>query len=179
MAAIEPPTGNYYSDDEAQIAAFLVGVGRVLGIFVEMREILLPPYMRAEFVDAWPDTSDAIDDCIAVLQNERYPEFRRYVPEAIKERRPEQLHLELQLVGLTGSHLKLKLTIFWYFYDLVMGEPSFMSVVAEAGAQAETTKMGRFKAWSVKKILEIINSMLGSLARVLSISEIIMNRPGF
>jgi len=75
--------------------------------------------------------------------------------------------------GLAGSHLKLKMTIFWYFYDLLMSEPSFVSVAADPGAQAHPTKVGRFKTWAMKKILELINSVLGSLARVLSISDII------
>ncbi len=164
MATIPPPPGHSFGSDQEEIAAFLDGTRETLLVFVEFNEFLLPSFMREQFVEAWSEVDHRITVTQKALLEPDDPDYSLEIPPLF--RNPDVMRRQLEMHGLTGTQLTLKLTIYRHFFDAVFEEePRFTDVIEANPTEGMFPRnIRRFKLWSMRKLLGVTNSLLGSLS---------------
>ena len=159
-------------NDRERLAVFMKDTRDILFLFVQHQNILLPNYMRGYMEPAWPQVQIAINNTTSILRGEQLPdEFWSYTMGIFYEL--EELDMLLELYGLTGPQLNLKLGIFNHYYTQIVEEPSFTQLVTnqeETDAQIIEKKK---KIGLMSKLLGVINSILGSLSKAIPGVDII------
>lgn len=164
--------GTNYQDDRESLARFLLDTQKVLLVFFEFREQLLPDYMRKPFALAWMDVDMAIWDSVSMLRGIDTIKARRPIPPSLILEGYE-IDERLEFFGLTGAQLSLKLSSFYSTYRQVMEGPPIAEMMATPATTNAQRKMKKKKFGLMGWLLEKINSILGSLARVIPSVDII------
>jgi hypothetical protein len=153
------------SGDREALIAFLQDTRQFLRAVIEIRHITLPQYLHTAATAAWPEVDAAFDDAVAVLRGDDR-QLRRPPPRAF-ERRGDDLDRELEFFGLAGSQLQLKLASFDATFDELFEAPSFVQVMTAPVVSAVQATARRRKSKLVEWLFPKINSILGSLSKVI------------
>jgi hypothetical protein len=164
--------GTYYQNDRESLARFLIDSEQVLRLFVDYRSNLLPEYMHGAFVESWGAVRDAIQDAIAILRGSTAVDLRRPLPPSLRFD-DEELERRLEFFGLTGIQLHLKLTSFYHTYQQVMQAPPFEEIIVIPPVTPRQRELQKKKGGWMGWLLEKINSILGSLAKVIPSVDIV------
>ena len=169
MSTVMQSGGPYAGDREALIL-FLHDARRVLLTLVEFRQLLMPQYVQSNLERAWPEVDGAFADAIHLLRGGSPRELKRPYPRSLPFD-PENLDSQLAFFGLTGVQLQLKLASFRTTYEETMQQqPTLVQVVTDrTQGRIVRKKKGKLMEW----LLEKINSILGSLARLIPSVDII------
>jgi hypothetical protein len=158
--------------DRKKLIKFLLDTRSVLALFVEYPQVLLPENMHREFYEAWPDVDDAISDSVLILEGEHPERLRRPLPSSLAFN-AEELDSRLAFFGLTGIQLQMKLKSFYNTYDELMEDPSFVQVISTQPNTDEKRAVQKKKRGLMGWLLEKINSIIGSLSKVIPSADII------
>lgn len=153
-----------YSRDRASLAEFLLNTRTILNLFVDYREVLLPGYMRNEFLEAWPHVESTINGVVRMMQEEASESEIEYYSQGSFHTIGELDGL-LEFYGLSGVQLQLKLASFYHTYNQLMQPPDMAQVITGQYDRQRNPNAPKQKSRFMRWLLPKINSILGSLAR--------------